>query len=183
MRQSILVVALGPRKRNVQGLSCSTGCGARRFGQAGRRRRVTPGGAPGAVRPLGPRDMVGRWRRRLRCTLTTGQMPRSAGCGISWPRLACRAWRRGPTAGTARTCPWPSPMAFHADVNAALGGGRVRHWDYYLPGNWIPHCTLAEGLGNRKLRGRSGSCTDMSPSLPLSRRLASKTSRAASSRR
>jgi hypothetical protein len=38
-------------------------------------------------------------------------------------------------------------LAFHADVHAALAGGRVQHWDY-PPGNWIPHCALAEKLGN-----------------------------------
>lgn len=38
-------------------------------------------------------------------------------------------------------------LALHADVHAALAGQPIRHWAYYLPGNWIPHCTLAEGLG------------------------------------
>jgi hypothetical protein len=37
-------------------------------------------------------------------------------------------------------------LAFHADVHAALAGQPIRHWAYYLPGNWIPHCALAEGL-------------------------------------
>jgi 2'-5' RNA ligase len=37
-------------------------------------------------------------------------------------------------------------LAFHADTHAALAGQPIRHWAYYLPGNWIPHCTLAEGL-------------------------------------
>ena len=38
-------------------------------------------------------------------------------------------------------------LAFHADVHAALAGQPIRHWACYLPGNWIPHCMLAEGLG------------------------------------
>jgi 2'-5' RNA ligase len=38
-------------------------------------------------------------------------------------------------------------LAFHAQVHAALGGQPVEHWPYYQPGNWVPHCTLAEGLG------------------------------------
>jgi 2'-5' RNA ligase len=38
-------------------------------------------------------------------------------------------------------------LAFHAQVHAALGGEPVKHWPYYQPGNWVPHCTLAEGLG------------------------------------
>jgi 2'-5' RNA ligase len=37
-------------------------------------------------------------------------------------------------------------LALHADVHAALTGQPVEHWPYYLPGNWVPHCTLAEGL-------------------------------------
>lgn len=37
-------------------------------------------------------------------------------------------------------------LAFHADVRATLAGQAVEHWPYYLPGNWVPHCTLAEGL-------------------------------------
>lgn len=37
-------------------------------------------------------------------------------------------------------------LAFHADVHAALAGQPVEHWPYYLPGNWVPHSTLAEGL-------------------------------------
>jgi 2'-5' RNA ligase len=38
-------------------------------------------------------------------------------------------------------------LAFHAEVHAALAGQPVEHWPYYQPGNWVPHCTLAEGLG------------------------------------
>jgi 2'-5' RNA ligase len=37
-------------------------------------------------------------------------------------------------------------LAFHAGAHAALAGQPIRQWAYYLPGNWIPHCTLAEGL-------------------------------------
>jgi 2'-5' RNA ligase len=37
-------------------------------------------------------------------------------------------------------------LAFHADVHAALAGQPVEHRPYYLPGNWVPHCTLAECL-------------------------------------
>jgi 2'-5' RNA ligase len=38
-------------------------------------------------------------------------------------------------------------LAFHAEVHAGLAGQSVEHWPYYQPGNWVPHCTLAEGLG------------------------------------
>lgn len=37
-------------------------------------------------------------------------------------------------------------LAFHAQVHAALAGQPIRHWAHYLPGSWIPHCALAEGL-------------------------------------
>jgi 2'-5' RNA ligase len=37
-------------------------------------------------------------------------------------------------------------LAFHAEVHAALAGQPVEHWPVYRPGNWVPHCTLAEGL-------------------------------------
>jgi 2'-5' RNA ligase len=39
-------------------------------------------------------------------------------------------------------------LAFHAEVHAALADQPARHWPYYLPGNWVPHCTLAEGLSD-----------------------------------
>jgi hypothetical protein len=38
-------------------------------------------------------------------------------------------------------------LAFHAQVHAVLGGETVKPWPYDQPGNWVPHCTLAEGLG------------------------------------
>jgi hypothetical protein len=37
-------------------------------------------------------------------------------------------------------------LAFHADVHAAMADQPVEHWPQYQPGNWVPHCTLAEGL-------------------------------------
>jgi 2'-5' RNA ligase len=37
-------------------------------------------------------------------------------------------------------------LAYHADAHAALAGRAVEHWPPYQPGNWVPHCTLAEGL-------------------------------------
>jgi hypothetical protein len=45
-------------------------------------------------------------------------------------------------------------LAFHADLHAALAGQPIRHWAYYQPGNWIPHCALAEGL-DRPEAGRA----------------------------
>src|SRR5215469_10477698 len=37
-------------------------------------------------------------------------------------------------------------LEFHARVHAALAGQGVGHWPHYQPGNWVPHCALAEGL-------------------------------------
>jgi hypothetical protein len=45
-------------------------------------------------------------------------------------------------------------LAFHADVHAALAGQPIQHWTHYLPGSWIPHCALAEGL-DRSEAGRA----------------------------
>jgi hypothetical protein len=47
-------------------------------------------------------------------------------------------------------------LAFHAAVHAALAGQPVEHWPYYLPGNWVPHCTLAEGLDEAQAAGAFG---------------------------
>lgn len=37
-------------------------------------------------------------------------------------------------------------LAFQAEVHAALAGQPAEHWPCCQPGNWVPHCTLAEGL-------------------------------------
>jgi hypothetical protein len=37
-------------------------------------------------------------------------------------------------------------LAFQADVHTAPAAQLVEHWLDYLPGNWVPHCALAEGL-------------------------------------
>lgn len=34
---------------------------------------------------------------------------------------------------------------------ADLAGQPVEHWPYYLPGRWVPHCTLAQGLGRDEI--------------------------------
>jgi 2'-5' RNA ligase len=37
-------------------------------------------------------------------------------------------------------------LTFHTQVHAVLADQPIQHWPYYLPGNWVPHCTLAQGL-------------------------------------
>jgi hypothetical protein len=54
-------------------------------------------------------------------------------------------------------------LAFHADVHAALGGQPIRHWEYYQPGNWIPHCALAEGLDTAEAGKAFGLLADYEP--------------------
>jgi len=57
----------------------------------------------------------------------------------------------------------PELLAFHADVHAALAGQPIRHWAYYLPGNWIPHCALAEGLDGSEAGRAFGLLADYRP--------------------
>jgi 2'-5' RNA ligase len=40
--------------------------------------------------------------------------------------------------------PTSSLLLLHEQVHAALGD--VASWDYYRPGSWVPHCTLAMGV-------------------------------------
>jgi 2'-5' RNA ligase len=42
--------------------------------------------------------------------------------------------------------PTPDLLGFHTRVHQALAGQSARHSPYYLPGRWVPHCTLARGL-------------------------------------
>jgi len=35
-------------------------------------------------------------------------------------------------------------LSFHAEVHRSLTGQPVEHWSHYLPGHWVPHCTLAQ---------------------------------------
>ena len=37
-------------------------------------------------------------------------------------------------------------LDLHARAHAALAGQTAGRWPYYLPGYWVPHCTLAQGL-------------------------------------
>jgi len=73
-------------------------------------------------------------------------------------------------------------LAFHADIHAALAGQPVDHWPHYLPGTWVPHCTLAKDwTAKPRHLPRSGLCTDTSRSRPPSRRPGSRTQQQARS--
>jgi 2'-5' RNA ligase len=42
-------------------------------------------------------------------------------------------------------------LALHSRVHQALAGQPVTHWPVYLPGRWVPHCTLAQQLGSDEI--------------------------------
>ncbi|MER6003854.1 2'-5' RNA ligase family protein [Nonomuraea angiospora] len=42
-------------------------------------------------------------------------------------------------------------LTFHKRIHAALPSTQIKHWSYYLPGKWVPHCTLAIGLDRAEL--------------------------------
>lgn len=42
-------------------------------------------------------------------------------------------------------------LALHTRLQNALAGQRVTQWPYYLPGRWVPHCTLAQGLSRDEI--------------------------------
>jgi 2'-5' RNA ligase len=42
-------------------------------------------------------------------------------------------------------------LTLHARVHDALAGQPVTQWPYYLPGRWVPHCTLAQGLSRDEI--------------------------------
>ncbi|MGW4959324.1 hypothetical protein ACWEPL_19030 [Nonomuraea sp. NPDC004186] len=42
-------------------------------------------------------------------------------------------------------------LTFHKRIHVALPSTQIKRWPYYLPGKWIPHCTLALGLDRAEL--------------------------------
>jgi len=42
-------------------------------------------------------------------------------------------------------------LALHERVHEALRSQPVTHWPHYLPGRWIPHCTLAQDLDRQQM--------------------------------
>jgi 2'-5' RNA ligase len=42
-------------------------------------------------------------------------------------------------------------LAMHAAFHLAFARHGVDQWDYYLPGQWVPHCTLAYGLSHEEI--------------------------------
>ena len=55
-------------------------------------------------------------------------------------------------AGTA-TAPM---LTLHEQVSEALNRHGVTPWSHYLPGRWVPHCTLAMGLSSAQLPSAVG---------------------------
>ena len=42
-------------------------------------------------------------------------------------------------------------ISVHRGVHDALRRAGIEPWDYYAPGHWIPHCTLAMGMPPERL--------------------------------
>lgn len=42
-------------------------------------------------------------------------------------------------------------LTLHIGLHQALAGQAVAHWPHYLPGRWVPHCTLAQDLSRDEI--------------------------------
>ncbi|MEV2267878.1 2'-5' RNA ligase family protein [Nonomuraea africana] len=54
-------------------------------------------------------------------------------------------------------------LTFHNRVHAALANQSIKHWPCYLPGNWVPHCTLAVGLKREEVMRATELLHDFAP--------------------
>lgn len=52
-------------------------------------------------------------------------------------------------------------LEFQAGVHQCLAKHADKPWDIYLPGNWVPHCTLAINLDKNLLPTVISQCTDI----------------------
>jgi 2'-5' RNA ligase len=52
-------------------------------------------------------------------------------------------------------------LDFHASVHDHLAEDTQNPWDMYLPGNWVPHCTLALDLEEEQLNKAMSICTNI----------------------
>ena len=57
-------------------------------------------------------------------------------------------------------------LASHLELHTMLAGHATHAWELYLPGNWVPHCSLAMEFPPRKLQKAIPVC--MQIKLPLS---------------
>jgi 2'-5' RNA ligase len=62
--------------------------------------------------------------------------------------------------------PTAALLEMHGQLIEYLGPTGISVWDYYRPGRWIPHCTLAQGLNNRQIPQAIEHCKALS--LPIS---------------
>jgi hypothetical protein len=59
--------------------------------------------------------------------------------------------------------PDPQLLAHHAEVHARLEAAGVEGFDVYLPGSWVPHCTLSMRVPHGKLSTAIRLCMDVLP--------------------
>ena len=60
-------------------------------------------------------------------------------------------------------------LEFQRKIHKILEGKVDGTWDKYLPGKWVPHCTLAQGVNNKDLPAALNMCLQMK--LPLELRI------------
>ncbi|HZM83649.1 MAG TPA: 2'-5' RNA ligase family protein [Candidatus Limnocylindrales bacterium] len=61
--------------------------------------------------------------------------------------------------------PVPDPMLLHhhTEVHARLDAAGIEGFDMYLPGSWVPHCTLSMRVPHAKLSEAIRVCMDVLP--------------------
>jgi 2'-5' RNA ligase len=60
-------------------------------------------------------------------------------------------------------------LEFQKGIHQALEDSSKGAWEIYIPGNWIPHCTLAQGVDSKNLSVALKICVKMK--LPLELRI------------
>jgi len=52
-------------------------------------------------------------------------------------------------------------LAFHSNLHDALATDTKNPWEMYLPGQWVPHCTLALGFDLKNLGKITDKCLEL----------------------
>ena len=51
----------------------------------------------------------------------------------------------------------------HERLHEVLAEDAVEQWEYYLPGSWVPHCTLTQRLSHQQVLVAMGAVLDYEP--------------------
>jgi 2'-5' RNA ligase len=62
--------------------------------------------------------------------------------------------------------PTAALLDLHARVAAAVADAGVELWPHYLPGEWVPHCTLSMGVARERLGDAIATCLDQPLPIP-----------------